>query len=60
MCVSIKFETENEAFQDGKDGLDLWAVADKLEEIAGQIRDGETNGPIADYNGNSIGRYIVE
>jgi hypothetical protein len=58
--VTIKFETDNAAFRDGDQLLDVWAVADVVKEIAKQIMDGYLKGDVRDLNGNIVGSYTVE
>lgn len=50
---SVRFHTENDDFFHNPE----MAIADILEDIAGMVRQGITNGSVSDTNGNVIGRF---
>ena len=51
---SLKFKTDNAAFQDGNKPYEIAKI---LRELADKIEDGQTEGNIRDINGNSIGAF---
>lgn len=56
--IAISFRTDNEAFwsyHDGTAEFNKEAVAELLEHLAQQIRDGAYPRTLADSNGNTVG-----
>ena len=53
----LEFETGDETFQDGMDGVDLWEVAAAIRSVAAWLRDGHREGAVLDVNGNAVGHY---
>ena len=52
MKISIEFDTDNAAFDDG--GIEIRRI---LYAIACEITDGKTTASIRDINGNTIGNW---
>ena len=53
----LDFETDNAAYQDGEDGIDVWRVADSLLDVARDLQSGFTSGRVIDENGNHVGHW---
>jgi len=53
---SLKFKTDNAAFQDGNKPYEIARI---LRELADKIEDGQTEGNIRDINGNTTGSFKV-
>lgn len=60
MRLRITMHLDNDAFQ-GEGGLDDWAIADRLREIARDIDyRGDRAGVVRDLNGNRVGHWSIE
>jgi hypothetical protein len=57
--VAIKFRTDNAAFHDVNDALDMDAVAAIITDVADRIKRDYVGGNIRDTNGNIIGTFKV-
>ena len=53
--MKIEFKTDNQAFEDYKEG----EIARILCKIARAIENGSTSGSVMDINGNRIGKWEV-
>ena len=54
---SLEFKTDNAAFADGNASEETAAI---LERIVKRIRGGQTDGTVADTNGNTVGKWWLE
>ena len=52
----FRSDINNDAFADDPQAM----IAATLEEVAAKVQDGETEGPILDVNGNTIGKFAVD
>lgn len=52
----ITFQINTAEFEESRD----YAIADALERVAAQVREGVTAGNIRDVNGNTIGDFGVK
>ena len=52
--LTVKFKTDNAAFSDDSDTLEVTRL---LREVADKIQQGRTEGVVIDYNGNQVGTY---
>jgi hypothetical protein len=51
---TLKIETSNAAFEDGPDEL-----ARLVEYVAQAIRNGQSDGTVRDFNGNTVGSFAT-
>ena len=50
----LKVETENTAFEDAGEGVELARI---LRKAADRVETGAISGPLMDINGNRVGEY---
>ena len=55
--MSITFTTDNAAYQLPEGGLDHWAIADSVNKVAEDIKNGLSSGVVMDVNGNKVGAW---
>ena len=55
--MSITFTTDNAAYQSPEGGLDRWAIAASINEVAEDIKSGLSSGVVMDVNGNKVGAW---
>ena len=55
--MSITFTTDNAAYQLPEGGLDRWAIAASINEVAEDIKNGLSSGVVMDVNGNKVGTW---
>ena len=55
---TLKIETKNAAFADDCYSPQL-EVARILRSLADKIEDGDSQGPVLDYNGNTVGHFAL-
>ena len=58
MKISIKFNLDNDAFQDDGE-LCLESVAIQLRQIAEEVQWGTIDGIVRDLNGNTVGKWSI-
>lgn len=59
---TLTFNTDNAAFRDDAEHLDLYAVADTIRDVADLVGPGNewVTGNVRDINGNTIGTFRLD
>lgn len=55
--MTINFTTDNAAYQGPEGGIDRWAIAASINEVAEDIKNGLSSGIVMDINGNKVGTW---